>query len=81
MPMTRDDDGFSLVEAMVGMVIMAIVGAVFTTGIVQVFRTARDNEARATTQAGISQALLRLDVTNNDVTKNFLVIFPCKARR
>jgi prepilin-type N-terminal cleavage/methylation domain-containing protein len=57
----RDDRGFGLVEIVVAMTIMGLVGGIFTTGILQVYRTTSANESRSITQAQLSQALLRLD--------------------
>ncbi len=55
------DDGFSLVETLVVLGIMTIVGAVFTTGVLQVYRTSAAAEADSETQSQLSTALLRLD--------------------
>ena len=57
----RGDDGFSLVKIMVVLGIMSVVGAVFTTGILQIYRTAAAAEADSTAQTQLSIALLRLD--------------------
>ncbi|MGK5682212.1 PulJ/GspJ family protein [Actinoplanes sp. URMC 104] len=57
----RDDDGFSLVEILVVLGIMSIVGTIFTTGILQIYRTAAAGEADLAIQSQLSQALLRLD--------------------
>jgi len=57
----RDDDGFGLIEMVVAMSIMTLVGAVFTTAVIQIYRTTSVNESRSIAQAQVSQALLRLD--------------------
>lgn len=57
----RGDDGFSLTEVMVSMAIMSVVGAIFTTGMVQVYRAATDIDTRWNTQDQVSLALMRLD--------------------
>jgi prepilin-type N-terminal cleavage/methylation domain-containing protein len=57
----RRDDGFSLVEVTVTMMIISIVGVLFTTAILQVFNAANATQARSVVQAQTSQALLRLD--------------------
>jgi prepilin-type N-terminal cleavage/methylation domain-containing protein len=57
----RDDDGFSLIEVMVSMTIMAVIGAIFTTGMIQVYRTLAGTDARWIAQGQVSQALMRLD--------------------
>jgi len=58
-----DDDGFSLTEILVSMSITSIVGAIFTTGILQIYRTASAAEADSVTQQQLSQALVRLDLS------------------
>jgi len=57
----RGDHGFSLVEILVVLGIMSVVGAVFTTGIVQIYRTTTAAESDGITQSQLSQALMRLD--------------------
>jgi prepilin-type N-terminal cleavage/methylation domain-containing protein len=57
----RDDGGFTLVEIVVAMTIMGLVAAIFTTGVLQIYRTTGVNESRSIAQAQLSQALLRLD--------------------
>jgi prepilin-type N-terminal cleavage/methylation domain-containing protein len=56
-----DDRGFGLVELLVATAIMTVVGAVFTTGVLQIYRTTSAVESRSIAQAQVSQALLRLD--------------------
>ncbi len=56
-----DDDGFSLTELMVAMGIASVVGIVFTTGILQIYRTATTAEGDSVTQQQLGQALVRLD--------------------
>jgi prepilin-type N-terminal cleavage/methylation domain-containing protein len=56
-----DDDGFSLIEVVVSMTIMAIIGAIFTAGMVQVYRTVTGTDERWIAQGQVSQALMRLD--------------------
>jgi prepilin-type N-terminal cleavage/methylation domain-containing protein len=57
----RNDGGFSLVEVMVSMTIMSIIGAIFTTGMIQVYRTVTGTDTRWIAQGQLSQALMRLD--------------------
>jgi prepilin-type N-terminal cleavage/methylation domain-containing protein len=57
----RRDDGFGLIELVVAMAISGIVGTLAVTAIVQLHQAARTAESRATDQAALSQALLRLD--------------------
>jgi len=57
----RDEHGFGLVEVVVAMSIMAMVCAIFTTAIVQIYRTTSVNESRSIAQAQVGLALLRLD--------------------
>ena len=56
-----DDDGFSLTELLVAMGIASVGGAVFTTGILQIYRTASAAEGDSITQQQLGQALIRLD--------------------
>ncbi len=58
---TQDEAGASLVELLVASGIMAIVGVIFTTGVIQVYRTQQAAEADAITQGELSRAMLRLD--------------------
>jgi prepilin-type N-terminal cleavage/methylation domain-containing protein len=57
----RSDDGFGLIELMVATAISSVVGAIAVTGIVQLQLTSRLAESRQTSQAALSQVLLRLD--------------------
>jgi prepilin-type N-terminal cleavage/methylation domain-containing protein len=57
----RHDGGLSLVEMLVALAISSVVGAVFTTGVLQIYRTATAAEADSITQSQLSQALLRVD--------------------
>ena len=59
--MTRRDDGFGLLEVVVSMALTGVAGAVFTTAVVQIYRTSGANESRSIAQSQVSQALLRLD--------------------
>lgn len=59
--MPRHDDGFSLVEILVVLGITAIIGAVFTTGVIALYRTAGAEDNDYATQSQTSQALLRLE--------------------
>lgn len=63
MSRTPGDSGSSLVELIVTTGIMALVGAIFTTGVIQVYRTRQAAEADAITQGELSRAVLRLDRT------------------
>jgi prepilin-type N-terminal cleavage/methylation domain-containing protein len=57
----RRDDGVSMIEVSVSMVVMAVLMAMFLTSVVQVFRAANKTEAVATAQSQISIAFQRLD--------------------
>jgi len=56
-----DDAGVTLVELTVTMSIMAVVMAMFTGGVIQMYRSTHKNEAIATAQAQMNIAFLRLD--------------------
>jgi type II secretory pathway component PulJ len=56
-----DDRGVTLAELAVTTGIMSVVMAIFTTGIVQLFRAGSKNEMVAVTQAQLNNAFLRLD--------------------
>jgi type II secretory pathway pseudopilin PulG len=55
------DAGITLVELVVSMAIMAVVMAVFLTGIVQVCRMTTATEARSSAQSQLGVAFLRLE--------------------
>ncbi len=55
------DSGITLIEVVVSMSIMTIVGAIFTAGVLQMFRSANRSEAASTAQSQINNAFLRLD--------------------
>jgi prepilin-type N-terminal cleavage/methylation domain-containing protein len=57
----RDDEGFSLVEIIVVLSITSLIGAIFTTAILQLYKTANAEDADFVTQSQTSQALLRLE--------------------
>ncbi|MCU7729269.1 prepilin-type N-terminal cleavage/methylation domain-containing protein [Actinoplanes sp. KI2] len=57
----RDDAGVSLVELLVAMSLMAMVGAMFTTGIVQIRRSINKADSTYESQNQINSAFLRLD--------------------
>lgn len=59
--MRANDDGFSLVEILVVLAITSVIGAVFTTGVLQLYRTAGAADNDYATQSQTSQALLRLE--------------------
>jgi prepilin-type N-terminal cleavage/methylation domain-containing protein len=60
-PHRGDDAGITLIELMVTMTIMSIFMAMFTTGIVEMYRSANKAEAASVAQAQIHIAFLRLD--------------------
>jgi prepilin-type N-terminal cleavage/methylation domain-containing protein len=55
------DDGVTLAELMVGMALMAVVGAVSTAGIVQVFRAVGSFQGQTVTGQQLVQIFQRLD--------------------
>ena len=55
------DAGFTLIDTMVAMTVMTVVMAVFTTSVLQMYRTANTVEATSITQAQVSTAMQRLD--------------------
>jgi type II secretory pathway component PulJ len=57
----RRDDGVTLAEMAVTTSIMSAVMAIFTTGVVQLFRAGNNNEMVAMTQSQLNTAFLRLD--------------------
>jgi type II secretory pathway component PulJ len=56
-----DDRGVTLAELAVTTGIMSVVMAIFTTAVVQLFRSSNKNELVAMTQAQLNNAFLRLD--------------------
>jgi prepilin-type N-terminal cleavage/methylation domain-containing protein len=58
---SEGDDGFSLVEIVVVLAITSIIGVVFTTGVLQIYRTSTAEDNDFATQSQTSQALLRLE--------------------
>jgi hypothetical protein len=58
---TRGDAGATLIDVMVSMVLMSIFMAMFTGGIVQMFRAANKTEAVMAAQTQLHIAFLRLD--------------------
>jgi prepilin-type N-terminal cleavage/methylation domain-containing protein len=60
LPRARDA-GFSLIEVVVSMSVMAVFMAIMTTGIVQVYRVVNSDEAVSIAQSQINIAFLRLD--------------------
>ncbi|GAB2607971.1 hypothetical protein Aab01nite_61680 [Paractinoplanes abujensis] len=59
----RPDGGYSLIELMVVLGIVSVVGTLFTTAVIQVYRTANAVEADASIQSQLSVSLLQLDKT------------------
>jgi prepilin-type N-terminal cleavage/methylation domain-containing protein len=57
----RRDEGFSLIEVVVSMSVMAVFMAMMTTGIVQVYRVINTTDAMSAAQAQANIAFLRLD--------------------
>ena len=56
-----DDDGLTLIDVLTSMAIMTVVMALFTSGIVQMYRMVNGTDARSVAQTQVSVALLRLD--------------------
>jgi hypothetical protein len=57
----RDDSGTSLAELLVSMGVMSVVGALATTGLVQMLRITGATEQRAVAQSSVGTALMRID--------------------
>jgi prepilin-type N-terminal cleavage/methylation domain-containing protein len=57
----RDDAGYSLIEVVVGMGIMSVLMVLFTTAILQVFRTSGKAESIAEAQSQLQRAFQRFD--------------------
>ncbi|HKT04236.1 MAG TPA: prepilin-type N-terminal cleavage/methylation domain-containing protein [Rugosimonospora sp.] len=55
------DEGYSLVEVLVAMMVMGIFLAMLTTGLIQVFRVVNRNDAFSIVQAQVNVAFLKLD--------------------
>jgi prepilin-type N-terminal cleavage/methylation domain-containing protein len=60
-PGVSDDAGVTLTELLVALSILTVVMTIFTTGIVQMYRSSNVGDARSTAQQQVSLALLRLD--------------------
>jgi hypothetical protein len=56
-----DDAGVSMAELLVTMSVFSVVVAIFTTGLLQLYKAANKNEATITAQAQNNLAYLRLD--------------------
>ncbi len=56
-----DDEGLTLIDVLTSMAIMTVVMALFTSGIVQMYRMANGTDAKSVAQTQVSVALLRLD--------------------
>jgi prepilin-type N-terminal cleavage/methylation domain-containing protein len=57
----RDDDGFTLIEVMVGAALMSVVMAIATGGIATMYHVSDVTEANATTEANLMLAFSKLD--------------------
>jgi prepilin-type N-terminal cleavage/methylation domain-containing protein len=55
------DAGITLLEVMVGMAIMSVFMVMFTTGVIQIYRTTNRIESTSIAQTQINQAIARLD--------------------
>jgi hypothetical protein len=55
------DSGVTLTELIVSMTIMIVVMAMFTTGIIQIYRTVNETESTSIAQSQVNIAFLRLD--------------------
>ena len=60
-PRTRGDAGVTLIEVMIAMGVMSIVTAVFTTAVIQVYRSVNAGENTSVTQTQLRLALQTLD--------------------
>jgi Tfp pilus assembly protein PilV len=56
-----DDAGLTLIDVLVSMTIMTVITALFTAGIVQMYRMVNGTDDRAVAQSQVSVALLRID--------------------
>jgi type II secretory pathway component PulJ len=56
-----DDVGLTLVDVLVSMTIMTVITALFTAGIVQMYRMVNGTDDRSVAQSQVAVALLRLD--------------------
>ncbi|GAA2660567.1 prepilin-type N-terminal cleavage/methylation domain-containing protein [Paractinoplanes durhamensis] len=57
----RNDDGVSLVELLVAIALMAMVGAMFTGGILQIYKSVNKADSAYTAQTQVNSAFSRLD--------------------
>ncbi len=57
----RADDGFTLLEVMVGAALMSVVMAIATSGFVDMYRTSEITDAAATAQSDLTDTFGRLD--------------------
>ena len=57
----RDDEGLTLIEVVVSLTVMAVFMAMFTTSILQMYRSANSSEATVLAQSQVNLAFLKLD--------------------
>lgn len=57
----RADDGFTLLEVMIGAALMSVVMAIATSGFVEMYRTSEITDSAATAQSDLTDTFARLD--------------------
>lgn len=57
----HEDDGVTLIELVVSLMIMSVMMAIFTTGVLQMYQAANKTESLATAQSQLNTVFLRLD--------------------
>jgi prepilin-type N-terminal cleavage/methylation domain-containing protein len=57
----REDDGVTLIELIVSLMIMSVMLTIFTTGVVQMYQAANKTESLADAQSQLNTVFLRLD--------------------
>jgi type II secretory pathway pseudopilin PulG len=57
----RRDDGITMIEVIVSLTLMAVLMTVFTTAVIQVYRTVNQTDSLSTGQSQLNNVFLRLD--------------------
>jgi prepilin-type N-terminal cleavage/methylation domain-containing protein len=58
---TRDDEGVTMIEVVVSLTLMAVLMTIFTTAVIQVYRSVNQTEAISSGQSQLNNVFLRLD--------------------